>query len=327
MKSQEMDIFMSNINAVKLRPMLEKDLGKVLSWRNKDSVRKNMYTSHVITMEEHRSWWVKQSNLRSTRLLIAALDGLDVGVVTFSDYSGEGGLATWAFYAGDVDLKGIGSMMEAAALEYAFNELKVRKLECEVLDFNMSVVRLHMKHGFRIEGISRSGYQRGENICDIYRLGLLNKDWIRYIKPMILEGKAGRLGVTGKQLTRTVRIDEEMVGFFSRASGDWNPVHHNPNYAKEAGFTGCIAHGMLTGSLFSGMLASDFPGEGTIYLSQSLSFLAPVTVGSEVTVRMRVLSQFGRRLILECECLIDGAVCLQGEAEVLAPESFVRGES
>lgn len=318
---------MSNIDAIKLRPMLENDLEKVLSWRNRDAVRKNMYTSHVITMEEHRSWWEKQNRLQSTRLLIAVFEGRDVGVVTFTDYSGEGGLAIWAFYAGDVDLKGIGSMMEAAALEYAFNELKIRKLECEVLDFNMPVVRLHMKHGFRVEGVFRSGYEREGEVYNIYRLGLLEKDWQRYIRPMILEGKSGRLGVTGKLATKTVRIDEEMVNFFAKASGDWNPVHHNANYAKEAGFTGCIAHGMLTGSLFSGMLGSDFPGEGTIYLSQSLRFLAPVSVGSEVTAKMRVVSQFGRRLLLECECFIDGGVCLQGEAEVLAPESFVRGES
>lgn len=317
---------MTNANEAVLRPMLEDDLDQVLEWRNREGVRNNMYTNHVITREEHEAWWRKQSQMPESRLCVAVVDGIDVGVVTFTHYTGEGGLATWAFYAGDTQLRGVGNMMECAALEYAFTQLKVRKLECEVLDFNMPVVKLHMRYGFRVEGILREAYQREGQLHDVFKLALLERDWRKYTREMIKSGKAGRLGVTGKSISRDVIISEEMIDNFASASGDRNPVHFDANFAKEMGFSSVIAHGMLTGSLFSELFAKQFPGEGTVYLSQSLEFVKPVPVGAKVTVRAKVVSQFGRRLLFECECSFEEAICLRGVAEVLAPKSFVGAE-
>ena len=48
----------------RLRAMTESDLPRVLSWRNAEDVRKNMYTSHIITEPEHRAWWASSSQTR-----------------------------------------------------------------------------------------------------------------------------------------------------------------------------------------------------------------------------------------------------------------------
>lgn len=301
--------------------MTEADLAKVLAWRNRESVRKNMYTNNIISAEAHSSWWHSQSTNPKTRLLIAMHAGQDVGVVTFTAYTGKNGVATWAFYAGDIDIKGVGSMMEEAALDYAFNELELRKLECEVLDFNMPVVHLHLRHGFSVEGIFRKAYQRDENLHDIYRLALFSEDWKKYIAPMLFESKGGRFGLAGKTLIKQIPITSEMVIAFSQATGDKNPLHLNKDYAESLGLPNCIAHGMLTGSLFSELFASDFPGPGTVYLSQSLSFLKPVPVDSTVELRVKVLTHAGRRLTLETQCYLGEELCLQGQAIVLAPKT------
>ena len=67
--------------------------------------------------------------------------------------------------------------MEFLALEHAFNEIRIHKLCCEVLAFNMPVVKLHKKFGFKIEGILRDQHKMDDAFVDIYRLGILKSEW------------------------------------------------------------------------------------------------------------------------------------------------------
>jgi RimJ/RimL family protein N-acetyltransferase len=67
--------------------------------------------------------------------------------------------------------------MELLALNYAFDQLKLHKLCCEVLAFNTPVIKLHEKFGFKVEGTLREQYKRGDNFVDIYRLGILAAEW------------------------------------------------------------------------------------------------------------------------------------------------------
>ena len=83
----------------------------------------------------------------------------------------------------------------------------------------------------------------------------------------------------GAKATRTQTITDEMVRSFATLTGDTNPVHLDEIYAATTRFGKRIAHGMLAASLISAALANDLPGPGTVYLSQSLQFKAPVYPG------------------------------------------------
>lgn len=67
--------------------------------------------------------------------------------------------------------------MEFLALEHVFKSLKLHKLHCEVLAFNTPVIKLHQKFGFQIEGIFRQQHYLDGEYVDIYRLGLLEREW------------------------------------------------------------------------------------------------------------------------------------------------------
>lgn len=304
-----------------LRPMREDDLSLVLEWRNSEPIRKNMYTHHEISPPEHRTWWTTQSVNPETKLLIFECDGSPAGVVTFTNYSGPGGTASWAFYSGDLSRRGIGALMEKAALAYAFEELKLRRLECEVLSFNISIVNFHLKHGFSLEGISRCAYVRGSNSYDIYKLSMLSNEWERFIRPNLKTlGQKGGNSFLGKEVRKKVHIDESRIQAFIDASGDSNPMHIDAEFAIEAGMSGPIAHGMLIGSLFSQIIATDLPGPGSIYVGQTLNFLAPVFVGAEVEVLVTVQSHIGRMVRAKTVVSCDGTVCVEGVADILAPK-------
>lgn len=110
-------------------------------------------------------------------------------------------------------------------------------------------------------------------------------------------------------------------------SGDVNPAHVDAAYAKSSRFGEIIAHGMLGGSLISTVLGTLFPGPGTIYVGQSLTFLKPVHVGDTltVTVRTTAIDAARRRVFLDTRCVDqDGAAVIEGQAEVVAPTEKLR---
>ena len=117
------------------------------------------------------------------------------------------------------------------------------------------------------------------------------------------------------------RITQNDILVFSKVSGDENPVHLDEEYARQTIFGRRIAHGMLTASLISAVIAEQLPGHGTVYLSQTLKFVKPVLPGQLVatTVLVTHIEYSNRRVSLDCKCKVDEKVVLAGEALVLAP--------
>ncbi len=122
-----------------------------------------------------------------------------------------------------------------------------------------------------------------------------------------------------RSLSKT--ITDQDIEMFAEVSTDHNPVHLDDEYAKDTIFKGRIAHGMLTAGLISAVIGEQLPGHGTIYMAQSLKFLAPVRPGDLVYAEVKVtdIEVEKRRVKMECHCSVDGKNVLIGEATVLAP--------
>ena len=117
------------------------------------------------------------------------------------------------------------------------------------------------------------------------------------------------------------QITDRDIELFSEVSTDRNPVHLDDDYAQDTIFEGRIAHGMLTASLISAVIGEQLPGHGTVYLGQSLKFMAPVRPGDMVFAEVEVtaIDHSRRRVTLDCHCAVGDTVVLKGEAMVLAP--------
>ncbi|MES2888238.1 MAG: bifunctional enoyl-CoA hydratase/phosphate acetyltransferase [Pseudomonadota bacterium] len=121
-------------------------------------------------------------------------------------------------------------------------------------------------------------------------------------------------------IERTLRAED--IQLFAVLSGDVNPQHLDAEYADATQFHGVIAHGMLGGALISAVLGTRLPGPGTIYLGQTLRFLAPVRIGDTLVIGVKVSArdEKRKRLTLECSCVNqDGVTVISGTAEVVAP--------
>ncbi|MBP7766328.1 MAG: MaoC family dehydratase [Deltaproteobacteria bacterium] len=119
-------------------------------------------------------------------------------------------------------------------------------------------------------------------------------------------------------------VSETDIYLYAGITGDFNPAHVNEAYAQNTFFKTRIAHGMLTAGFISAIIANQLPGPGTIYLQQTLSFLAPVRIGDTITGRVEVLECIAEknRVRLKTTCQNqDGVVVLQGEGLVSPPKA------
>lgn len=160
-----------------LRNIDDSELSLMLTWRNAPSVRANMYTQHEISLKEHLSWWADTFQRDDQRYFMYEYLNAPSGIVAFTKIDAGNSNGSWAFFASPEAAKGTGTRMEFLALDYAFQTLQLHKLYCEVLAFNASVINLHKKFGFLVEGVFRQQYRKEAQFVDIHRLGLLAKEW------------------------------------------------------------------------------------------------------------------------------------------------------
>jgi 3-hydroxybutyryl-CoA dehydratase len=111
--------------------------------------------------------------------------------------------------------------------------------------------------------------------------------------------KVGMSAMFGKTVT------EADIAAFAGVSGDTNPIHLHGGFAQTTRFGQRIAHGMLSGSFISTVVGTKLPGPGSIYVSQTLNFTAPVSIGDTVTAVCTItdINQERRRVTLKTQCL------------------------
>jgi phosphate acetyltransferase len=126
-------------------------------------------------------------------------------------------------------------------------------------------------------------------------------------------------------LVRTLRPED--IQMFAIMSGDINPTHVDPDYARSSQFREVVAHGMWGGALISNVLGTQFPGPGTVYIDQTLHFSRQVRIGDTITVTVTCQRKFdhNHHVLFDCACTNqDGDKVVHGTAEVLAPTEKIR---
>ena len=121
------------------------------------------------------------------------------------------------------------------------------------------------------------------------------------------------------ELSKT--FSESDIYLYAGISGDFNPAHVNEAYARNTFFKTRIAHGMLSAGLISAVIGTQLPGPGSIYMQQTLSFLAPVYMGDTITACVEVVEKMEKKKVrLKTTCMNqDAVIVLEGEAIVSPP--------
>jgi 3-hydroxybutyryl-CoA dehydratase len=127
----------------------------------------------------------------------------------------------------------------------------------------------------------------------------------------------------GDKYSKLFVISEIMINGFATCTGDKNPVHLDEAYASKTVFKKRIAHGFLVGSLISSVLGNDYPGNGTIYLSQNMRFLKPVFIGDKIEVNIEVNDISEKNWVnLKTLCINqDLKIVIDGDATIIPPSN------
>ncbi len=117
------------------------------------------------------------------------------------------------------------------------------------------------------------------------------------------------------------RFSQADVIDFARVTGDNNPLHLDADFAAQTPFKRPIIHGMLGASVFTKVLGTEFPGYGSVYLSQTLEFLRPMFVDSDYeaifTVQSIDSARHTAQILGEIRDVQSGKVTTRGVATLM----------
>ncbi len=156
----------------------EEDLRLVLSWRNSESIRTNMFSNHIITYDEHLAWFHKIDK-EKTSFWYIFVDSFNNkrGLVYFTKYDEYSRNSFLGLYSSPDSPPGVGAKIEFEALEHAFEILNMHKLNCDVLCKNKDAIQMHLKFGFKNESIFKDSHFDGKLYNDVVRLGITHDEW------------------------------------------------------------------------------------------------------------------------------------------------------
>ncbi len=125
----------------------------------------------------------------------------------------------------------------------------------------------------------------------------------------------------GLEASMARTVSEADIVAYAALSGDYNPIHLDPEYAAKTPFKARIAHGILSAGYISAVFGMQLPGPGSVYISQTLNFRAPVKIDDVVvtTVKLTELVPEKKRAKFETVCSVSGKPVLTGEAVLMIP--------
>ena len=219
-----------------------------------------MFTQHEISWEEHEVWFHRVQADESKRwFLYLNKNNQPSGVVYFTVLDPAQHSAFWGFYASPDATPGTGLRMSLDALDKAFNELALEKLNVDVLVTNSRSLDMHKKIGFAEEGHFREQFFNGEQRIDVVRLGMLASEWSGYRQA--LKARIAQLDAFAAQReaapprTFSIVILSDEHSWINRALMDlvmdWSESGHVVHWAHSAAdlpasdFCFCLSFGQL----------------------------------------------------------------------------------
>lgn len=169
---------MLSINLRKINLCTTAQQKAILNIRNEPSVRNSMYTNHHISLDEHLNWVEILKNDKTQIVFIILVNDIASGVLSISALDLVHKKSDWAFYLTDKVRGGLGAALEFSLLNFAFDDLLLEKLNCEVLETNDVIVKLHKKFGFIEEGFKNSNIEKNGTRIGVYFLGITKDEWV-----------------------------------------------------------------------------------------------------------------------------------------------------
>ncbi len=166
---------------ISLVEVSESHLELMVKWRNDPEISKYLFDQSEYTIEKQKIWFekIKNDNTRFQFIILENKNNRAIGAVNLMNVDYRNLNADWGYYIGEKEFKMGGYAVEAEflILKFAFEELKLNKVYCQTLSENTKVISNHTKFGFKIEGILREHYKRGDTFFNVTFQSILKKEF------------------------------------------------------------------------------------------------------------------------------------------------------
>ena len=137
-------IYLKNILKLNLKQKKE-----ILQIRNSIYVSSKMYTSHEITFDEHSNW-IGNLEYNNQHLVFAIINENKIlGALSLYNINFKNKKTEWSFYLTEKNIYGLGATLEFNFINYVFNKNNFEQLNCQVLETNFKIIKLHKKFFFK----------------------------------------------------------------------------------------------------------------------------------------------------------------------------------
>lgn len=165
---------------IKLINATEEHIKLIYNWRNQQFIREVMYNSELIKWENHLNWFHSVLTNNQKYLKILYYNNIPYGLANFQMTNANANVGEWGFYIGEKESpKGMGTVLAYKMLEFLFEELNVRKVCAEVIDFNETSLHFHKKVGFIQEGVLRKHILKNNRYSDVYVFSIFKEEWLK----------------------------------------------------------------------------------------------------------------------------------------------------
>ena len=169
---------MKDLSKAELKDIKENDLKLILDWRNQELIRKVMFNSGIILMDQHVEWFnrLKQSTTEISKIFY--YNQVPYGVLNINQIDRINNNCKWGFYIGTSNApRGMGKILGFTSLNYIFKGLSIRKLSAEVLSINEKSANFHQMLGFTREGVLHKHIIKDDFYVDILLYRLFKEEW------------------------------------------------------------------------------------------------------------------------------------------------------
>lgn len=151
----------------------------IRNMRNSEEIKKFMYTNHIISKKEHLNY-IENLKEEKNKLVFCVLkeNKTPIGVVSINSIDYKKKKSDWAFYLNSSERNGLGGFIEFNIINFIFDRLNLEKLNCEVIETNQSVLKLHGKFFFKQENFKEEQIIKNNKKLGIHFLGLNKDNWL-----------------------------------------------------------------------------------------------------------------------------------------------------
>ena len=165
-------------SSIVLKPILEQHTNLIVSWRNKEFVKNQLFSNRNITVEEHINWLHDFVEKGLVHQFIIYVNEIPIGTCFIKNIDEVHKKGEFGIFIGESEYlgKGIGSLATKLIIDYAFKNLLLNKIYLKVYSDNINAIKAYSNAGFKIDGIFREEYFIN-GFKDIHLMSILKREW------------------------------------------------------------------------------------------------------------------------------------------------------